>query len=249
MKYKYHALILCISAITSGIAFAGPADYVYTPTVDYGEKEIDFKYGSARQQDGTLSQVASLGYGYGATESWFTEVYLKRESEDSDKLTIAEWENKFQLTETGRYPVDAGLITEFEAPVNDSSKPYEFKFGPLFQTEFGKLQLNGNLLFERKFGKHNDGNDPYITEFGYQWQVKYRWKTALEFGAQGFGDMGKWDDWEAKDNQVHRIGPAVFGKFALGNKQAIRYNAAWLFGTSDAASDQTFRMQAEYEFY
>jgi hypothetical protein len=249
MKCKYHALFFCISAITTDIAFAGPADYVYTPTVNFGEKEIDFKHGSATEHDGSLTQATSLGFGYGATESWFTEIYLKRESKGSDNLTIAEWENKFQLTETGRYPLDAGLITEFEAPVNDSNKPYEFKFGPLFQTEFGKLQLNGNLLFERKFGHHNDGDSPYITQIGYQWQVKYRWRPTLEFGAQGFGEMGNWNYWETIDNQNHRIGPAVFGKFALGNKHAIKYNAAWLFGASDAAPDQTFRMQAEYEFY
>jgi hypothetical protein len=246
---KYRTFILCLAtALNTGIAFAGPADYVYTPTVEYGEREIDFKHGSAREQDGTLTQVTSLGFGYGATESWFTEVYLKRESEGSEGLTIAEWENKFQLTETGRYPVDVGLITEFEAPVNNSNEPYEFKFGPLLQTEFGKLQLNGNLLFERKFGHHNDGDDPYITEIGYQWQVKYRWQPALEFGAQGIGEMGEWNDWDKQDNQIHRVGPAVFGKFGLGNRQVIKYNAAWLVGASDAAPDHTFRMQVEYEF-
>lgn len=244
MKLKYRALILCLATINSGIAFAGPADYVYTPTVEYGEREIDFKHGSARQQDGTLTQVTSLGFGYGATESWFTEVYLKRESAGSDKLTIAEWENKFQLTETGKYGVDVGLITEFEAPVNNANEPYEFKFGPLLQTEFGKLQLNGNLLFERKFG-HNAGSP---TEIGYQWQAKYRWQPALEFGAQGLGEMGKWNDWDKHDDQFHRVGPAVFGKFNLGNRQIIKYNAAWLIGSSEAAPDHTFRMQVEYEF-
>ena len=65
---------------------------------------------------------------------------------------------------------------------------------------------------------------------------------------QGFGDMGKWNDWNKQAEQSHRIGPAVFGKFSLGNRQAIRYNAAWLFGTGNAAPDDTFRMQVEYEF-
>ncbi|MGA8863721.1 MAG: hypothetical protein WBM09_00055 [Gallionella sp.] len=244
---KRRTYIALATTLNTAIAFAGPADYVYTPAVEYDEREIDFKHGSARQQDGTLMQVTSLGLGYGATESWFTEVYLKRESEGSDALTIAEWENKFQLTETGKYPVDFGLITEFEAPVNNSNEPYEFKFGPLLQTEVGKLQLNGNLLFERKFGHLNDGDDPYITEIGYQWQVKYRWKPALEFGAQGFGEMGEWNDWKSQDSQVHRMGPAVFGKIGLGNRQAISYNAAWLVGTNSAAPDHTFRMQVEYE--
>jgi hypothetical protein len=190
-----HLGFLLFGLVCTNGAHAGAADYVYTPTVEHGEKEIDFKYGSARLPDGTLSQVTSFGLGYGATESWFTEIYLKRERVGDAGLTIAEWENKFQLTETGKYPLDIGLITEFEAPVNNANEPYEFKFGPLFQTEFNKFQLNGNLLFERKFGHHIAGDPSFITEMGYQWQVKYRWRPALEFGAQGIGEMGEWNNW------------------------------------------------------
>ncbi len=62
------------------------------------------------------------------------------------------------------------------------------------------------------------------------------------------GEMGEWDHWEDSDDQNHRIGPAVFGKLNVGQKQAIKYNAALLFGASDAAPDHTFRLQVEYEF-
>lgn len=239
--------LVALAVLYSAGASAGPADYIYTPNVEQGEKEIDFKFGSAKQQDGSRTTVSSLGFGYGATEYWFTELYLKREKEASDGLTLAEWENKFQLTETGKYAVDIGLITEIEAPLNNSKAPWEFKIGPLFQTEFGKLQLNGNVLFERKFSRNNS-DDKYSTEMGYQWQVKYRWIKKLEFGAQGFGELGRWDHWDAASAQNHRAGPAVFGKFALANKQAIKYNAAWLFGLSDVAPNNTLRMQVEFEF-
>jgi len=228
-----------------GSAVAGPADYVYTPNVEYGEREIDFKYGTGKVSGEDREHVYSLGLGLGVNERWFTEVYLKRETAGSDRVTISEWENKFQLTETGKYPIDIGLITEIEAPLQDG-KPYEFKFGPLFQTDFGKLQLNANVLFERTFGGGDD--QEHITEAGYQWQVKYRWQEALEFGAQGIGEVGKWNDWDRHDEQKHRIGPAVFGKVGLGGHQAIRYNAAWLIGVSDAAENSTLRMQVEYEF-
>ncbi len=241
---KKASIALFLGASFSVHVYAGPADYVFTPTVEYGEREIDFKFGTAKEQDGTRKQVTSLGFGYGATEYWFTEIYLKHEREGSERLTLAEWENKFQLTETGKYPVDLGLITEIEAPLHEN-EPYEFKIGPLIQTEFGKLQLNGNLLFERKFG---GGEESHITEIGYQWQVKYRWLQAFEYGLQGFGEMGEWNHWEDSDDQSHKIGPAVFGKIGLGQKQAIKYNAALLYGVSDAAPDHTFRMQVEYEF-
>lgn len=243
---QYRKLLLCLGLLNAGFAVAGPADYVFVPAVEYGEKEIDFKFGTAKQQDGERKTVTSLGFGYGVTEYWFSELYLKREREGNEGLTLAEWENKFQLTETGKYPVDVGFIMEIEAPLTNGDEPYEFKIGPLLQSDFGKVQLNGNLLFERTFGGSDDIH--HITEIGYQWQVKYRWKPELEFGVQGFGEMGEWNHWENSDEQNHRMGPAVFGKVALGQKQAIKYNAAVLFGTSDAAPDHTFRMQVEYEF-
>lgn len=234
--------IVCIQPV-----FAGPADYVYTPAVEYGEREIDVKYGVAPPSVGSRAQVASIGFGYGAKEYWFTEIYLKRESNGSQDSTLAEWENKFQLTETGKYPVDLGLITELEAPLSGNA-PWEFRFGPLLQTEFGKFQLNGNLLFDRAFGKADESGVPFSTNLSYQWQAKYRWQPVCEFGMQGLGEKGKWNDWSKQADQNHRIGPAVFGKFALGNRQAIKYNAAWLFAASNAAPNHTLRMQVEYEF-
>ena len=239
-------LTLCFSTFYISNSVASPADYVYTPIVEPGEKEIDFKFGTAKQPDGRRDTTASLGFGYGATDYWFTEVYLKREKEGSDGITIGEWENKFQLTETGKYAIDVGLITEIEAPLSNGDAPWEFKFGPLFQTEFGKLQLNGNVLFQTKIGGADDVR--HITELGYQWQAKYRWKPEFEFGLQGIGEVGDWQHWDNSDEQVHRIGPAVFGKFSIAQKQAIKYNAALLLGASDAAPNNTFRMQVEYEF-
>lgn len=247
MTSNRRALFFCLCSMNTLMAFASPADYVYTPAVEYGEKEVDFKYGSATQKDGQLLEAVSVGFGYSATETWFTEVYLKQERIGNQVANLAEWENKFQLTETGKYPVDVGLVTELEAPLSGNA-PWEIKFGPLFQTEFGKLQLNGNLLFERAFGKADESGVPYATNMLYQWQAKYRWKPEFEYGVQGLGEVGKWDRWDKQADQIHRAGPAVFGKLGLGNRQAIKYNAAWLFGTSSAAPNHNFRLQVEFEY-
>lgn len=230
--------MLCLQA-----AHAGPADYVYTPSVEQGEKEIDFKFGTA--DSNPRKTLATVGFGYGVNAWWFTEAYVKyaKAGSDSLKYDAFEWENKFQLTETGKYPVDVGFITEIEIP-RDSDEGIEIKVGPLFQTEFGKLQLNGNVLFEKRF----DAAASSPTEAGYQWQAKYRLQPHFEYGLQGFGSLGKWNDWDSASEQSHTMGPAVFGKFAIGDRQAIKYNAAWLFGLSDGASDNTFRLQAELEF-
>ena len=244
MKYRL-AFVATLAALPLSSALAGPADYVYVPGVTYGEREIDFKAGAWKKSGEDRLSASSIGFGYGVTQRWFTEVYQKyeRAGGESTHVDAWEWENKFQLTEQGEYPVDVGLIVELERP-RDRSEGNEVRFGPLFQTEFGKLQLNGNVLFERHYG----ADSPQRMETGYQWQAKYRWKQELEFGFQGFGDLGKWNHWDPADERSHRMGPAVFGKIALGGGKAVRYNAAWLAGASTAAPNHNFRMQVEYEF-
>lgn len=70
----------------------------------------------------------------------------------------------------------------------------------------------------------------------------------FEFGLQCFGETGKWDHWASANEQLHRVGPAIFGKIPVGNHQAIKYNLAWLIGSTDATPDHTLRTQIEYEF-
>lgn len=241
---KSRVLAACLAVAATGSAFAGPADYVFMPAVAYGERELDFKYGAASKKNEPSEQAASLGFGYGATEWWFTEFYVKGTREGAqNQFDAVEWENKFQLTETGKYPIDAGFILEFELPHN-RSEGNEFRFGPLFQTEVDLVQINFNPLLTN-ISRAVDGNGTY---FGYQWQVKYRWQQALEFGAQGFGDMGRWDHLAPTSEQNHRMGPALFGKYNLGGKQAIVWNAALLFGLTAGSPDYNFRTQVEYEF-
>ena len=244
---KIYAPLLAAGALLTPLfAYAGPSDYVYTPTVEYGEKEIDFKLGTADSGSDPRESASSLGLGYGATEWWFTEIYakFKKQNDESTQFDAIEWENKFQLTDPGKYPVDAGFIVEVEKP-HDSTEGWEFRYGPLFQTEFGKFQLNTNLLLESKVD--DAANAP--TVFQYQWQAKYRWQQRLEFGLQGFGETGKWNDWSSVNNQEHKLGPAVFGKMPVTDKQFISYNAAWLIGTTASSPDHTLRVQIEYEFY
>jgi hypothetical protein len=240
-------IVFAVFAVTglAGNVFAGPSDYISTPNVEYGEKEIDFKFGTTKQRNQDRVSATSIGLGYGATQYWFTELYLKykREGGEPTKFDAFEWENKFQLTETGKYPVDIGLLVEIERP-QDRSEGYELKFGPLFQTDIGKTQLNANILFERKY--RADFANPM--ELSYQLQAKYRWKPSFEFGVQGFGEVGAWDHWAPRSEQSHRFGPAIFGKIPLGTRQAMKYNAAYLVDLSSATRSHTFRMQVEYEF-
>jgi len=239
-------LALVISLRVATTAHAEPNDYIYSPIVEEGEKEIDFKAGTARARDGSSESAVSLGLGYGMNSWWFTEVYAKgnRQIPYAWRFDAIEWENKFQLTETGKYPLDVGIVVEIERP-QDRSEGWELRFGPLFQAELTQqLVANVNLLF----GRHYSSDTPSPMSMDYQWQLRYRYRTEFEAGAQGFGSLGPWRDWLPSDQQEHKAGPAVFGKVRLDGRQALNYNAAWLIGTNANAPRNTLRLQVEYEY-
>lgn len=241
---RIRTLVLSLLALPAA-ALAGPADYVFTPNVEYGEREIDFKIGTAKSKGEERFSAASIGFGYGINERWFTEIYAKyeKESGSSTRFDAFEWENRFALTEQGRFPFDAGFVIELERP-RDRAEGYEVRLGPLFQTDWDRWRLNFNVLLERHFRSEEESH----TELGYQWQVRYLAAGKVDFGVQGFGEVGKWNHWNRTSEQNHRLGPALFGKVNLGGRNVIKYNAAVLFGVTSAAPDHTLRAQVEYEF-
>ena len=136
-----------------------------------------------------------------------------------------------------------GFLLEVERP-KDRTEGYEFNFGPLLQSEWGKVQGNVNLLFQ----KNVRSSAPIDTALRYQLQLKYRASQAFEWGAQAFGSVGRWDHWSPRTAQEHRFGPAAFGKIGAGTGRALRWNSALLRGTTQGSPSTTLRMQVEYEF-
>jgi hypothetical protein len=247
---KISGLLAALALGLPAISQAGPSDYIYVPSVEQGEREIDFKAGTwkLRGDEGERESAASLGFGYGANAWWFTEAYLKfhKLPGERSKYDAFEWENKFQLTEHNQYFVDVGFITEIEIPKEHREEGFEFRAGPLFQLDTGAIRWNANVLFERVV--RGRPVEPHVTELGYQLQARYDLDDRFAVGAQALGEVGKWDHWAPRDEQSHRVGPAIFGKVKLGGREAIRYNAAWLRGVGDGSPRDTFRIQAEYEF-
>jgi hypothetical protein len=226
-------------------AFAGPNDYVRTPAVAYGEREIDFKTGVQRNRDGSSASATSIGLGFTPTTWWFTELYAKYAKPPGERQSFDawEWENRLQLTETGKYPVDIGFLLEIERP-KKRGEGYELTYGPMLQAEWGKVQGNLNLFIQ----KHLRATETFDTELHYQMQLKYRNTEKLEWGAQALGNVGQWNHWSRASQQEFKVGPALFGKIKTGTKEAIKWNAALLVGANNATPHTTLRLQAEYEF-
>ena len=231
------SFVLLTLLLLAPTAHADPDDYVATPAVEYGEREIELRLGTATATEGQRHSAASLAFGYGVTPWWATEIYGKWNRSDATRFDAFEWENRFQLSEPGQYFADFGLLVEIERP-HDRAAGYELRLA------VDQFPWNVNVLLKR----HYRADEPEATELGYQWQLKYRWRPAFEFGAQGFGEVGPWNDWASARGQAHVLGPAMFGKVGLGGRQVVKYDAALLFKASSAAPARTLRAQIEYEF-
>jgi len=240
------AALAPIVLLTPRPAAANPATYVATPAITESEREIEYVQGAQRLRDGSSATGTALKFGYGITSWWAAEVGLLWHRDPGARFGYDAWEieNRFALTEPGRYPVDLGLLIEVERP-KDRSEGTELRYGPLLQTQWGALQGNLNLLFER----HLRAEEPPVTQFGYQWQLRWRVDPQLDWGAQGFGETGPWHHWSPRSEQSHQLGPALFGRAKVSPGAALKYDAALLFGSGGAAPRSAIRARLEYEFF
>lgn len=237
------ALLLSCLLPASAAAIAGAADPIYAPMVVKGETEFEFR-GGYRDFNGAPNEHAFVfDIGYGVTDRWRTEAVLEYAAEGGGRgrLEALEWENVFVLTEPGKHWMDVGLLAEYEHSF--ASGPDELKIGPLLQKEIGPTIANLNLRFKREVGSGASSN----TELDYRWQLKWRGSEALEWGLQGFGELGTVQ--HLGEGDTHILGPALFGVKRLPGREKLRYNAAVLAGLNDAAPDVTVRFQVEYEIY
>ncbi len=230
--------LLVLLMLPTHAVHAAADDYVYTLNIEAGETELDFKAGQARQSDGSRAGAGSIGLGYGVSDTWWTEGYLRRDG--ANRANVLEWENRLILWQNGVQKL--GVVSELAAPLTQRN-PWELRLGLLWQQCSTDWQFNANLLFERAFGRADEHGQPYQTNLGYQLQARQIDTDHLAWGVQAMGEMGQWNRWDSSRLHTHRAGPALFGK--LGKDW--HYNAAWLIGLTTGAAQQTLRLQLEYE--
>lgn len=238
-------LTICLLGACS--ALANPAFAVYTPSITEGEREVELQSGAHKLRDGGSASGASLSFAFAPRAWWAIEFGVKGQREAGERFGYDAWEveQRFALTEPGRYPVDFGLLLEIEKPKN-RDEGWELRYGPLLQTEWGRLQGNLNLLFER----HLHAAEPPRAELGYQWQLRWRSDPMLDWGAQGVGELGPWRHWSPHAEQSHQLGPALFGRLKSSSSGAAwNYDAALLVGTGGASPRRALRARLEYEFF
>jgi len=261
------AMALILAAST---AHASPADDVITPDIEKGEREFEFAYGTDCSDAGKYESALALSFGAGISERWATELGAEFERARGEPMKYGgiEWENRLGLIIDEEAPVALSLLVGFERP-RERAEGWSSTLGLLSETTVGRFMVNANLLVERNWDvdaedegdegeEEDEDRDPGAadgddddaearTTLGYQWQVLYRHSHRIYYGLQGMGEMGQWDDWAKRDDQEHKIGPALFGRLKAAGGQRLNYNAGLLFGVTDGTPDYTLRFKLEYE--
>lgn len=243
MNRTFLAAIMLVASLPCAQAATG---YYLVSVYDVeGQHGIDYKYWNADYTHGPSRSSPEIGYSLGVTSRWYTElnaVWFRQHGRDGNALSAISWQNDVLLTQ-GQYAFDLALHTDVQ---RSKAKPHvaSLEIGPVLQTEYYRTQFNANLFLQRDLR----GKAGAETQLAYQWQVKQRWKSWLQPGVQGFGEVGKWNDWLPRQRQSHRAGPAVFGSVDVGPGQEIKYEAAWLIGKNSARSAQSFTIRVQYLF-
>ncbi|MBV8468814.1 MAG: hypothetical protein JO224_07820 [Pelomonas sp.] len=242
-KIAIHVGIMA-SMCLSPQAWADPNDIVLTNYTENGLRQVDFRLGSYHQNGQPSQDALILGLGYGISDSWFSEFYLGYSKSGGDAVNFdsAAIANTFLITGENS-PLELGLYTEVEYE-RDRSQGDLLMFGPLMEFEAGLTKVNLNFLFSRNYLA--DFSNPM--QLGYQWQVRRHIPGPVDLGLQGFGQFGQWDKFAPLNQQSHRLGPAVFGKFDVGEKNVLSYNAAVLFDAFTGVHATTFKFQAVLSF-
>lgn len=224
MKRLIIAFFLFTACFT---AMAEPGYYLVTVYDNKDEISVDYRYWTVKFPGKEETIWPELGLGYGVNSRWYTELFVSYigHSKSDLKIDTWNWQNDFQITQ-GQYPFDLALHTNV-ARAHDSDEGYYLEIGPVFQTDVGRVQLNGNLFFERNY----HANDASPNQLKYQWQGKYRWQPLLELGILGFGELEDCRDVCPRKKQSHRAGPALFGSFVFDSSLRIKYQAAYLTGS------------------
>lgn len=223
---------------------ADPGYYLVTVYENEGEASIAFRYWTVKFPGSPEVRWPEIGVGYGMTKRWYTEVFASYigSRREGTHISTLNWQNDYLLTQ-GQYPFDLAIHTQLIS-YRDPGAGYAVEAGPVLQTDIGRTQLNANVFLVRSY----HGTERSRTQMKYQWQAKYRFKSGIHLGVQGFGELGDWDDWAPHRAQSHRIGPVIAGALPIGKTQALKYQLAYLSGSVYGKHGKMLSMRVQYVF-
>ena len=197
-------------------ALADPGYYLLTPYSVAGQWAVDLRYWTVKSPGRSAVHWPELGVRHGVDSRWTTGLLASGIGDGpfNQRLSSLNWQNSYLLTQ-GQYPVDLAIHAQL---IRNIGAGNALELGPVLQTELGRTQLNLNLVFEHDWAA-DEG-----TQLKYQWQVLQRLRPGLRLGLQGFGELGRWNDWAGQPS--HRAGPVLRWQLA----PRLELHGAYLWG-------------------
>jgi len=210
-------------------------DKVYHPYVQALEHEIELR--ASIEDGGNTSandrQTWRLGYGQSISDNWFGELYLIAGQSSSESFRVEQYELEalWQLTEQGEYPVDVGMLFEYEH--DRSADVMEISTGLLLEKEWQRWTGTANIYAIYEYG--SDIRNEFETAAALQLRYRYsrQFEPALEY---------------YKSEDIVALGPVVMGAWSLGQARQLRWEAGMINAIDSDTPDRTFRLLLEYEF-
>lgn len=251
IPYKYVIIATTCIALFCAINDSN-ADEIYSPNAEY--REISLEYNGSRTFDRNPNkndaQTGEVTLEAGVTRRLVVEVsgeYAKDPGSDL-QLIAHEIAGRYQFFESGEQWLDAGMLVAYGSS-RQSNTPDGLEIKLLLQKDAGKFTSMANIGFSQnvgRFSEHTGGPD-YV----FLWNTRYRYNMSFQPGIEVQSYLGKGSQLGSFNKQEQYAGPAVYGKFfgSLPQGQAIKYQAAYLFGASDAAARSMARVLIEYEMH
>ena len=240
-------LITAFSSALLVVLASAPAwalDEIYSPHVEPGELSVE--YSGSRTFDGhsdkNNAQQHEAVMEYGMNNHWEVEgsIGFEKQPQKDVQVNHIELENRFQFFEQGQNWVDSGLLVAFdEATHHADANSFEVKL--LLEKDIGHFTSRANIGFTQEVGPNAAGGPDYV----FLWSTRYRYDETLQPGLEVQSDLGADQTLRHFNQQDHYIGPALYGRLF----SHLKYETAYLFGVSDAASKSAARALLEYEMH